>query len=479
MSAGKGTGDRWDVKGLDVPRGRFNRSVVMGLSALDPAARKKEKKARHAALDRLRAVARDLEGEDRDAIWSLIRLIGRRGYVTWEEVVAARNKSEILTLAQRGELHAETDARRDRGAQSSERRTCAHGVDEYLRWQEKEEFAPDTMATAASLLRRVLNVEDAERVRYADRRVASLTRSDSDRILDELRTSDRTGERVSASTRAKQRKILKAWMQYELLKELDRAEEQRRSALFSVNVFAETKARYSKPSKDAKKTLDDVLTRRFFPDQMRSLLEAARGMWFYMIVCTRRLGLRPGEVVHIRWMEDVTPLPDGNGYEIRLEGGRGRDRRCGCRQCLSAKGWSPKNGPRRYFLDRRHDSLGWIGEICDALDSWIKIRKPERGDLLFPDPDNWERGMSNNKLNKGLHEIATRAGVVTGLGKRGAKTFHSLRHTCGSELLEAGITHPHAAYWIGDTLREFVATYGRPTDEAMAAAIFGRGGEGS
>jgi integrase len=62
--------------------------------------------------------------------------------------------------------------------------------------------------------------------------------------------------------------------------------------------------------------------------------------------------------------------------------------------------------------------------------------------------------------------------VVTGLRAQGARTFHSFRHTCGSELLEAGVTHPHAAYWIGDTEREFMRTYGRPTDEAMAKAIF-------
>jgi hypothetical protein len=472
VSAGKGGGDRWDVKGLDVPGRRFNRSVMKGLGHLDDAAQAKHKKARHAALDRFRAIARDMEEQDKQAVWSLIPRIGLKGYPTWDEVVAARNKTEILALATRGELHAETDARKDRGAQSSERRTCVQGVDEYLRWQEKKDFAPDTTATASSLLRRVLEIEGRDGVRIADCRVGSLIRSDSDWILDALSISDRTGEPVSSETRGKQRKILKAWMQYELHKEQDRAEEQNRQPLFSVNVFSEKTARYSKPIKDAAQTLDDVETRRFFPDQMRSLLDGARGLWFYLILVTRRLGLRPGEAVHIRWMDDVVPLPDGNGYEIRLEGGRRRDPRCGCRQCQSKKGWSPKNGPRRYVLDRRYDELGWIREVCDALDAWVKIRRPERSDFMFPDPDDWATAMSNGKLNGGLHDVAARAGVVTGLGEQGSRTFHSLRHTCACELLEAGVTHPHAAYWIGDTLREFLATYGRPTDEAMAKAIF-------
>jgi hypothetical protein len=40
-------------------------------------------------------------------------------------------------------------------------------------------------------------------------------------------------------------------------------------------------------------------------------------------------------------------------------------------------------------------------------------------------------------------------------------------------MLETGISHPHAVFWIGDTLDELVKTYGKPTDEAMARRIFG------
>lgn len=114
-------------------------------------------------------------------------------------------------------------------------------------------------------------------------------------------------------------------------------------------------------------------------------------------------------------------------------------------------------------------------EACDALDAWSSIRRRGAGEFVFPSPEDWARPLTNNRLNQGLHEIAARAGVVTGLAREGRKTAHSLRHTCASELLEAGVSHPHAAYWIGDTLDEFMATYGRPTDEAMARAIFGAG----
>lgn len=474
MSRGvRGTGDQWDVKGQDVPGGRFSRSLVMGLGNVEDAERKKEIKRRRQALNRLRAHARNAEDHrDREALWALIPKIGLSGFPTWDEVVAAVREVDYLALAHRGELHAETNARRDRDADNSERRTCAHSVDEYLRWQETQEFAEETTATATSVLRRLLQVSDADGERYAIRRIASLVRSDGSRALDKLAESKRAGGRVSKKTYRKNRKILKAWFNWELQREKDRAEEYHRQPVYSINVFDARNSGYSVPTKDASATVDDTDTRRFYPEEMTALLEAASLLWKIILIVMRCLGLRPGEFIHLRWLEDVRPLPDGNGYEIRLEGGRGRDPRCKCRQCVSEKGWAPKNGPRRYVLDRRYDERGWITPAIEALDRWVRMRRPNRGDFMFPDPDNHERSWSSHKVNRALHELGEAAGVPTGMNKRGSRTFHSLRHTCASELLEIGVDHAHAAYWIGDTLREFERTYGRPTDEAMARSIF-------
>jgi integrase len=474
MSRGKrGTGDQWDVKGQDVPGGRFSRSLVMGLGNVEEPERKEEVKRRRQALNRIRAHARNADDHrDREALWALIRKIGFSGFPTWKDVVRAVTEVDFLALAHRGELHAETNARRDRDADNSERRTCTHSVDEYLRWQETEEFAEDTIATATSVLRRMLEVPDADDERYGIRRIASLVRSDGKRTLDTLAMSERAGRRVSKKTEQKNRKVLKAWFEWELQREKDRAEEYHRQPVYSINVFDAKNAGYSVPTKDASATVDDNDTRRFYPEEMTALLEAASLMWKIILVVMRCLGLRPGEFIHLRWLDEVRPLPDGNGYEVRLEGGRGRDARCKCRQCKSRKGWAPKNGPRRYVLDRRYDERGWITPAIDALDRWVRMRRPNRGDFVFPDPSNHQRSWSNNKVNRALHELGEAAGVPTGMSKRGSRTFHSLRHTCASELLEIGIDHAHAAYWIGDTLREFERTYGRPTDEAMARSIF-------
>ncbi len=474
MSRGKrNTSDQWDVKGHDVPGGRLTRSLVKGLAGLDDEARMTAKTQRRRALNRIRRYARNVEDPlDREALWALIPVIGYKGYPAWDEVVAGVQVMDLLDLARRGEHHIEMDARRDRDAQMSERRTCMHSVDEYLRWQEKEEFAPETVATAASALRRLLAVQDPVGERYAVRRIATLVRSDGRRILDHLADSGRTGQRVDKKTYGKNRKVLKAWFNWELQREKERAEERRRQPLYSMAIFDPEKVGYSTPTKDATATVDDRDSRRFYPEQMDALYAAASETWQVILTVMRCLGLRPGEFIHIRWLDDVRPLPNGNGYEIRLEGGRGLDSRCGCRQCRSRKGWAPKNGPRRYILDRRYDEVGWLAPAIAKLDAWVRMRKPARGDYLFPDPDDHSRPWTSNKLNKALHALGKAAGVTTGRARPGSRTFHSLRHTCASELLEIGVDHAHAAWWIGDSLREFQKTYGRPTDEAMAHSIF-------
>ena len=470
----RGTGEIWDVKGQDVPGGRYTRSLRKGLTRVADEERQSVVKERRAALDRIRASASAAEDpSDRDALWNLIPEIGLSGYPTWADVVEARTSRSLVVLARRGELHAETDARRERDAQVSERRTCYHSVDEYLNWQEIEGFAEDTRATASSVLRRMLTLQDRYGSRIGSARVAALTRSAGRDVLDMLSESQRMNGRVSISTRAKNRKILRAWFNWELMREGERAEDQRRQALFTVNVFDASGSGYSAPTKDARARVEDRQTRRFNPDEMERLVAAADEPWRWIITIACGLGLRPGELIHVRWLEDVRPLPDRNGYNVLLNGDRGRDLRCGCRQCKSRRGWAPKNGPRRYVLDRTYDRLGWISPICDAVDAALTLRRPSRGDFLCPDHDDWSRPWTNNKLNRALHELGERAHVVTGLNAHGGRTFHSFRHTCACEMLEAGITHPHAAYWIGDSLKEFMRTYGKPTDEAMARQIFG------
>lgn len=171
---------------------------------------------------------------------------------------------------------------------------------------------------------------------------------------------------------------------------------------------------------------------------------------------------------------DVVPLPAGAGYTVLVQGDRGRDARCTCRQCSTPRGWEPKNGSRVYTLDRRLDQIGWITPVCDKLDTWIAATAPALGDLLFPDPNVPRRALTNNKLNKVMRDAALRCRVTYGMAAPGRRTAHSLRHTCGSEMLALGVPHALAAAWIGDTVAEFMKTYGHPTAEEIARATLAR-----
>lgn len=469
------TGDVWDVKGRDVPRGRVTRALMKGLSGASDAERDDLKRKRRAALDLLRAQAKGIEdSQDREALWDLVPKIGFAGYPSWEEVSAARSEAEFLKLAYRGELHMETEARRDRDAQISERRTCAHSVGEYMDWREREEFAAESNRTVVSLLRRMLKVNDPEGVPYGQRKVATLGYADADQVMSDLAESDRLPEGqviVQSSTRDKQQRTLIAWFAWELQRERERAADQGRSPLYLDNPFESRKRNYSKPSRRRHQTLvEKEESRRFYPDEIKRLEEHACVHFEHGIPIIHRMGLRPGELIHLRWLLDVTPLPGGAGYEVRIQGGRSRDTRCSCPSCRSAKGWAPKNGPRRYILDRKIDRIDWISHACDALDHWINLRDPQRGDYLFPSPVDHSRAMRNAELNSLLRNAGNAAGIETGLRAPGRRTAHSFRHACASEMLERGVPHQLAAAWIGDTLQAFEDTYGRP-DPAHVARI--------
>lgn len=318
----------------------------------------------------------------------------------------------------------------------------------------------------------MLALADADGERYEKRRVASLATADADHILSTLAESVRLPEgqqRVEDSTDAKNRRILVAWFAWEIRREKERAEAGGRTPLFFSNPFDLQDRGDSKPVANRFKTVQEKEeSRRFFSDEIASLeLHGAVHLKFGMPVL-HRVGLRPGEFTHLRWSIDVIPLKSGNGYEILIQGGRGPDLRCSCPSCRSRRGWAPKNGPRRNVLDRTVDEIGWIAHACDAIDAWLAMRNPKRGDYLFPSPSDPNRAMSNQELNNAVREAAKSAGIQAGMRSLGKRTAHSLRHACASELLERGVPHPLAALWIGDSLKEFMRTYGKPDAAHMA-----------
>lgn len=475
----KGQGEEWDVKGKDVPGGRMRRSVMKGLTHRSERERTLVKKERHAALDRLRAHARAADDlRDRDTLWALVPRIGYSGHPSWNDVTKARTRSEFLALAYSGEHEAELAALQDRDGARSHLRCIRHSVAEYLDWREDGRFSAEGSRGVASVLRRAITVEDGASGTYGDRRLTTITTEDARRICNALaRSPNLPGgmHEVQESTRDKNDRTLKAWWNWELTREKERARRDQRTALFTDNPFADHSAAYSRPIGGRGRTIEQKeASRRFLPDECDRLEASAPLKLKLAIPVLRRLGLRPGELLHLRWGDDVVRLPDGDGFEVRIQGGRGPNPRCTCPACKSKAGWEPKNGPRRYILRRSIDEIGWITPAIDALEKWVAIQEPEDGEHLFPSDTRRERLWTNQQLNKALRETGHRCGVPVGQREPGGRTTHSFRHACASEMLEMGVPHALAAEWIGDTLEQFRRTYGRPDPAAIARATLAK-----
>lgn len=471
--------ERWDVKAKDVPGGRITRSLSAGLSRLDDEDRAEAVADRREALDRLRVAAGAVDDEDdRKAIWEIVPNIDTEHGPTWDQVLAARSAREWLTLARRSEY--ERDGEHDAQPVSSELRTMAVSIAEYLQWKEDEEFSANTIKGDRSVLNRVRNrvIDPRTDDPFGERRIATLTDADGKAILDGLAALSDVEGGVKQSTYDDYRKHCKKWLNWEIQKERDRAHDQDREPLFTRNVFKSEESRYSSPNEGRHKTVAEVQDgRRLFVEEADAMIEAAGPRVHFLFHLCRVLGLRPGEPPHLRYMDDVRPLDEGDGYQVDIQGGRDPDPRCGCTLCCSSKGWAPKNGPRTYYLDREIDAIRLITPLCDHIDRWIAMRDPAPGDLLIPSPADPNQAWSNQDMNRKFHAIADElreAGVcpqlVTGRDEPRGLTMHSWRHTCASEMLEAGVPHALAAEWIGDELEEFKDTYGRPKPSEVARA---------
>lgn len=472
--------ERWEAKASDVPGGRITRSLKQGLAGLSKEDRAAVVEKRADALDRLRAAAGAAPTvQDRDKIWALLPAIGTGpDQPSWEEILSARNYREFLSLAMRSERKAEETS--DGAARtSSELRTVRQSIDEYLAF--KEGFGANTYKNSYSVLTRAKNAPDpknpgGEERTFGDRRVAGVTRTDGDALVPSLATIPKP----LPSTLHDYRKHLHAWYRWELTKEAERAEEQQRQPAYTLNPFTERRKRYSSPNKERHRPVaEQEHGRRFFHGEATAIIEAAGIRVGTAYLTDYKLGLRPGELTHLRWMTDLSPLENGNGYRVDIQGGesRGMDDRCGCPSCGTPEGWAPKNRSRTYYLDRDLDEIGWITDLCDALDRWVIIRDPAPGDFVFPSSTDNHSAWTDKDLNDKLHATAKKLretgefpSLKTGIHSERKLTMHSWRHSCASRMLELGVPMPLVADWIGDDLETFRKVYARPDPKDIARA---------
>lgn len=471
---------RWEAKANDVPGGRITRSLRQGFSDLSKVEQRKVADTRADALDRLRAAASAANNpHDRGQIWALVSAVGTgQDKPSWEQLVACRKFRDFLALAMRSEWSGE-EATGNGACATSELRTVRESVKEYLTF--KEGFGANTYKNSKTVLQRAVDASDPKSggsagMGFGDRLVAHITRMDGDALVPSLSTI----AEPKASTLEDYRKHLHAWYTWELTKEEERAEEQEREPLFTMNPFTEPEKRYSSPNRKRHRTVaEQEHGRRFHPHEVEAILAAADIRTRTAFLTSYKLGLRPGELIHLRWLKDVLPLETGNGYRVDIQGGesRGMDGRCGCPACGTAGGWAPKTETRSYHLDRDHDQIGWITDLCDALDRWVTMLDPAPGAFLFPSPIDSGSAWTDQNLNQRLHAIAqelresgTLPNLETGIYSERRLTMHSWRHSCGSRMPEIGVPIPLAAEWIGDSLETFKRVYARPEPEDIARA---------
>ena len=179
----------------------------------------------------------------------------------------------------------------------------------------------------------------------------------------------------------------------------------------------------------------DALPRAIDPDDVRQLvvvLEDIRDR--AMILILLRTGMRVGELLN-------TLEADVNLKERRIEIYEARKTRAG----------------RVVYLS---------DDALKALEAWLEIRDPYRTYLFY----------SQGKNRHSITYPAVRMIFVKHLEKAGLSdkgyTLHSLRHTCASELLNAGMRLECVQQLLGHSTVEMTRRYARLTDRTREEEYF-------
>ena len=179
----------------------------------------------------------------------------------------------------------------------------------------------------------------------------------------------------------------------------------------------------------------DALPKAMDPDDVRQLVAALEGLRERaMIPLLLRTGMRVGELLN-------TMPEDVNLRERRIE---------------IYEAGKTRVGRVVYLSD----------DALKALKAWIKVREPQKTYLFYA------QGTHRHSISY----PAVRARFVKCLEKAGIShkgyTLHCLRHTCASELLNAGMRLECVQQLLGHTTIEMTRRYARLTDRTREEEYF-------
>ena len=179
----------------------------------------------------------------------------------------------------------------------------------------------------------------------------------------------------------------------------------------------------------------DALPKAMDPDDVQQLVAALEGVRERaMILTLLRTGMRIGELLN-------TMPEDVNLRERRIE---------------IYEAGKTRVGRVVYLSD----------DALKALKAWIKVREPQKTYLFY----------AQGKHRHSISYPAVRARFVKCLEKAGIShkgyTLHCLRHTCASELLNAGMRLECVQQLLGHTTIEMTRRYARLTDRTREEEYF-------
>ncbi len=179
----------------------------------------------------------------------------------------------------------------------------------------------------------------------------------------------------------------------------------------------------------------DALPRAMDPDDVRQLVAALEGVRDRaMILILLRTGMRIGELLN-------TILEDVNLKQRRIE---------------IYEAGKTREGRVVYLSD----------DALEALKAWVKVRESHKTYLFY----------SQGKHRHSISYPAVRMMFIKYLQKAGLShkgyTLHCLRHTCASELLNAGMRLECVQQLLGHSTIEMTRRYARLTDRTREEEYF-------
>lgn len=184
-----------------------------------------------------------------------------------------------------------------------------------------------------------------------------------------------------------------------------------------------------------KQRLDNKRQRYLSPDEANALLEAIRPhseQTYNMCLLSLNTGMRFGEIASLRWQHINT-----DSMMILIV--------------------DPKN---------RESRTAYMTDAIVQMFTGMELGKPD--ELVFPDRTGGKPGKISNTFPKAVDTLGLNDGITD---RRMKVVFHSLRHSCASWLVNAGVELPTIAKVLGHKSLEMTARYSHVNDVSVRNAM--------